>query len=158
MLRIKFTTTTLAMLLATLLFSPLGQAHVGPHASVHDTVAGILNRFKATLSTEEIVKLNLAKARSLLTEEERHILGHEHVSFNVNVPVKVFVIRDAGMGDKPFWLKERDFKPLGLKFKVQNRDVDFWVKDFQPGRIGLGINSLSGNDHHYGIALMPLQP
>ena len=102
--------------------------------------------------------MNLAKAKSLLTKEERHILAHEHISFHVNVPVKVFVIRDAGMGDKPFWLKERDFKPLGLKFKVQNRDVDFWVKDFQPGRIGLGINSLSGNDHHYGVALMPLKP
>ena len=158
MIRPNPATNTLAILLVALFFIPLGQAHVGPHPSVHDTVAGIINRFKATLPTEEVVSMNLAKAKSLLTKEERHILAHEHVSFHVNVPVKVFIIRDAAMGDKPFWLKERDFKPLGLKIKVQNRDVDFWVKDFQPGRVGLGINSISGNDHHYGVALMPLKP
>ena len=145
--------------LSTILILPhLCQAHNGPHPSVHDTVAGILNRFKSTLSTDEIVTIDLAKARSLLTEKEKHVLSHEHISFYVNIPVKVFIIRDASMGDKPFWLKEREFKPLGLKLKIQNRDVDFWVKDFNAGRVSLGINSLSGNDHHYGVALMPLKP
>ena len=145
--------------LSTILILPhLCQAHNGPHPSVHDTVAGILNRFKSTLSTDEIVSIDLAKARALLTEKEKHVLSHEHISFHVNIPVKVFIIRDASMGDKPFWLKEREFKPLGLKFKIQNRDVDFWVKDFNAGRVSLGINSLSGNDHHYGVALMPLKP
>ena len=145
--------------LSTILILPhLCQAHNGPHPSVHDTVAGILNRFKSTLTTDEIVKIDLATARSLLTEKEKHVLSHEHISFHVNIPVKVFIIRDASMGDKPFWLKEREFKPLGLKFKIQNRDVDFWVKDFNAGRVSLGINSLSGNDHHYGVALMPLKP
>ena len=80
MTRPKPATNILAILLVALLFIPLGQAHVGPHPSVHDTVAGILNRFKATLSTEEIVSMNLAKAKSLLTKEERHILAHKHLS------------------------------------------------------------------------------
>ena len=158
MIKFNSGTHTIAALLATFILPHLSQAHVGPHPSVHDTVASILNRFKATLSTEEIVAIDIAKARSLLTENEKHILSHDHISFHVNTPVKVFIIRDASMGDKPFWLKERDFKPLGLKFKIKNRDVDFWVKDFEAGQIGLGINSLSGNDHHYGVALMPLKP
>ena len=157
MRQFKFSVRTTAIIFATLIFPNLCQSHNGPHSSVHDTVAGILNRFKATLSTDEVVSIDLAKARSLLTKNEKHILSHEHITFHVNIPVKVFIIRDASMGDKPFWLKERDFKPLGLKFKIQNRNVDFWVKDFEAGRISLGINSLSGNDHHYGVALMPLK-
>ncbi|MEE2614213.1 MAG: metallophosphoesterase family protein [Verrucomicrobiota bacterium] len=158
MRQFKLSTQTVATLFVILILPHLCQSHNGPHPSVHDTVAGILNRFKSTLSTDEIVTIDLAKARSLLTEKEKHILSHEHISFHVNIPVKVFIIRDASMGDKPFWLKEREFKPLGLKFKIQNRDVDFWVKDFETGRVSLGINSLSGNDHHYGVALMPLKP
>ena len=158
MRQFKLSVHTAAALFFTLILPNLCQSHNGPHASVHDTVAGILNRFKATLSTDEIVTIDYAKAKSLLTKNEKHILSHEHISFHVNTPVKVFIIRDTSMGDKPFWLKEREFKPLGLKFKIQNRDVDFWVKDFEAGRISLGINSLSGNDHHYGVALMPLKP
>ena len=158
MRQFKLSIQTVVTLSTILILPHLCQAHNGPHPSVHDTVAGILNRFKSTLSTDEIVKIDLATARSLLTEKEKHVLSHEHISFHVNIPVKVFIIRDASMGDKPFWLKEREFKPLGLKFKIQNRDVDFWVKDFNAGRVSLGINSLSGNDHHYGVALMPLKP
>ena len=158
MRQFRLTIQTVVTLSSILILPHLCQAHNGPHPSVHDTVAGILNRFKSTLSTDEIVTIDLAKARALLTEKEKHVLSHEHISFHVNIPVKVFIIRDASMGDKPFWLKEREFKPLGLKFKIQNRDVDFWVKDFNAGRVSLGINSLSGNDHHYGVALMPLKP
>ena len=158
MRQFKLSIQTVVTLSTILILPHLCQAHNGPHPSVHDTVAGILNRFKSTLSTDEIVTIDLATARSLLTEKEKHVLSHEHISFHVNIPVKVFIIRDASMGDKPFWLKEREFKPLGLKFKIQNRDVDFWVKDFNAGRVSLGINSLSGNDHHYGVALMPLKP
>ncbi|MCH2383959.1 MAG: fibronectin type III domain-containing protein, partial [Pedosphaera sp.] len=145
--------------LATLLFSvTLGQAHVGPHPSVHDTVAGIIDRFRKTVPQKELLAMSAAEAKSLLTEKELHILATEHVTFRVNVPVKVIIIRDADMGDKPFWLKERDFKPMGFKITIQETAVDFWLKDFEAGRIGLGVNSLTGGDAHYIVALMPLKP
>jgi len=103
------------------------------------------------------LKLDLAKVQSLLTDKERKTLSTEHISFHVNVPVKVIIIRDAAMLDKPFWLKEREFRPMGLKIKVEGNDVDFWVKDFAAGPIGLGVNSLTGGNAHYGVALMPLK-
>ena len=148
----------LAALAALLLSTALGQAHVGPHPSVHDTVAGIIDRFRKTVPQKELLAMSAAKAKSLLTEKELHILATEHVTFRVNVPVKVIIIRDADMGDKPFWLKERDFKPMGFKITIQETAVDFWLKDFEAGRIGLGVNSLTGGDAHYIVALMPLKP
>ena len=143
--------------LAALLFTAvLGQAHVGPHPSVHDTVAGIADRFRKTIPQTELIAMNAAKAKSLLTEKELNTLATEHVTFRVNVPVKVIIIRDAAMGDKPFWLKKRDFKPMGFKITIQGTEVDFWMKDFESGRIGLGVNSLTGGNSHYIVALMPL--
>ena len=143
--------------LAALLFTAaLGQAHVGPHPSVHDTVAGIVDRFRKTIPQTELIAMDAAKAKSLLTEKELNTLGTEHVTFRVNVPVKVIIIRDAAMGDKPFWLKKRDFKPMGFKITIQGTEVDFWMKDFEAGRIGLGVNSLTGGNSHYIVALMPL--
>ena len=143
--------------LAALLFTAvLAQAHVGPHPSVHDTVAGIADRFRKTIPQTELIAMNAATAKSLLTEKELNTLATEHVTFRVNVPVKVIIIRDAAMGDKPFWLKKRDFKPMGFKITIQGTEVDFWMKDFEPGRIGLGVNSLTGGNSHYIVALMPL--
>ncbi len=146
-----------ATLVALLLSTPLAQAHVGPHPSVHDTVAGIIDRFRKTVPQKELLAMSAAKARSLLTEKELHILATEHLTFRVNVPVKVIIIRDADMGDKPFWLKEHNFTPMGFKITIQDTDTDFWMKDFEAGRIGLGVNSLTGGDSHYIVALMPLK-
>ena len=57
--------------LAALLFSTaLGQAHVGEHPSVHDTVAGIIDRFRKTIPLKELMAMDAAKAKSLLTEKE----------------------------------------------------------------------------------------
>ena len=143
--------------LAALLFTAaLGQAHVGPHPSVHDTVAGIVDRFRKTIPQKELLAMDAAKAKSLLTEKELNTLGTEHVTFRVNVPVKVIIIRDAAMGDKPFWLKGRGFAPMGFKITIQGTETDFWMKDFEAGRIGLGVNSLTGGNTHYIVALMPL--
>ena len=144
-------------LAALLLSTALGQAHVGEHPSVHDTVAGIIDRFSKTMSLKELNAMDASKAKSLLTEKELHILATEHITFRVNVPVKVIIIRETAMGDKPFWLKDSGFTPMGLKITLQGTEVDFWMKDFEVGRIGLGVNSLTGGNSHYIAALMPLK-
>ena len=144
-------------LAALLLSTALGQAHVGEHPSVHDTVAGIIDRFSKTMSLKELNAMDASKAKSLLTEKELHILATEHITFRVNVPVKVIIIRETAMGDKPFWLKDSGFTPMGFKITLQGTEVDFWMKDFEAGRIGLGVNSLTGGNSHYIAALMPLK-
>ena len=144
-------------LAALLLSTALGQAHVGEHPSVHDTVAGIIDRFSKTMSLKELNAMDASKAKSLLTEKELHILATEHITFRVNVPVKVIIIRETAMGDKPFWLKDSGFTPMGFKITLQGTEVDFWMKDFEVGRIGLGVNSLTGGNSHYIAALMPLK-
>lgn len=130
-------------------------AHVGNHPSVHDTVAGILTRWERDLSHQEIKSLTVTKALSLLTGPEREVLGTEHVSFVVNVPVVVSIIRDAKWGDEPYWLKERGFSPTALRVKVAETEFDVWQKAFPAGPIGLGVNSLTGGGRNYFVTVAP---
>jgi hypothetical protein len=147
--------TALALLSVSIALSSL--AHVGAHPSVHDTVAGVIERLKSEKSHEELKALAPATVVSELTEDEKHVLATEHVSFNVNVPVTVYVVRDARLKDDPFWLTSEKFTQTALLMKVNEDAFDVWRKDFDAGRVGLGVNSLSGLGDHYFVVLKPQQ-
>jgi hypothetical protein len=134
------------------------QAHVGQHPSVHDTVAGIIERLRGSLTHEELVNLDAQKAYDVLTEEERHILGTEHITFTVNRPVEVYIMRDVRMPDEPFWLKERGFQSTGQRVQTANREFDVWKASFEAGTVGLGVPSLSGAVDHYFVGIRPQDP
>ena len=40
------------------------QAHVGPHPSVHDTVAGIIERMRRELTKEELLNMTLQRVNN----------------------------------------------------------------------------------------------
>ncbi|GMV99473.1 MAG: hypothetical protein AMXMBFR84_06120 [Candidatus Hydrogenedentota bacterium] len=132
-------------------------AHVGDHPSIHDVVAGIVSRFTKTMTHEQLTGLTVDQALEALTPEERDILANHHISFRVNQSVTLYVMRDERLGEEPYWLKERNFERTGMKVMVGRRPFDVWKKNFDPGAIGLGVNSLSGGGDHYFVAMKPLQ-
>jgi hypothetical protein len=145
-------------LLPAALIVPAGIAHEGSHASVHDTVAGIIERMRRELPADDLVALTVPKVEALLTPQEREALGSAHIRFRVNVPVIVTILRDASLGDEPFWLRERGFIATGSKEKLATQEFDLWEKPFPAGEIGLGVHNLSGRGTHYLILLQPQQP
>ena len=130
------------------------RAHVGEHPSVHDTVQGILERMKKELPMDELRNLTPAKAEAFLNEHEREILGSEHISFRVNVPVTVSVVRPAEDAP-PYWLKERGFTRRDLDWEESDKKLEVWEKAFPAGWVGLGVNSLRGGGSHYLLLLEP---
>ena len=134
------------------------RAHVGPHPSVHDTVAGVVERMKREMSTNQLNQLTPAVVERFLTDKERTVLGTEHITFRVNVPVRVSILRDVKLGDEPFWLRQRGFTQTTLTVKEGSNAFDVWHKDFEAGEIGLGIHSLSGSGNHYLVLLAPKVP
>ena len=134
------------------------RAHLGSHPSVHDTVAGIVDRMRRELSKDELRSVTVEKAEQFLTAKEREILGMEHISFRVNVPVTVTILRDTKMAEEPFWLKERGFKPTCLRLKEWKLEMEAWQKDFDAGWVGLGVHSLSGGGNHYIVTLKSKTP
>ena len=137
-------------------FAPLpAAAHTDGHPSVHDTVAAIIARMRHDLTSTQLVEMTLPKVEAFLSPAEREILGNEHIRFRVNVPVVLTIVRDTSLGDEPFWLTARGFKPTGQKLKLAKRDFDTWEKEFPAGEIGLGVHNLSGRGNHYLVLLKP---
>lgn len=132
-------------------------AHVGNHPSVHDTVANVMQRMREQLNPEDLQKWTALDAENFLTASERHILGTEHITFEVDVPVVVSIIRDRDLKSEPFWLRE-NFRLTGLVFQSNGVEMDVWEKEFPAGGIGLGINSLSGGEAHYLVLVRPGDP
>lgn len=132
-------------------------AHVGNHPSVHDTVAGIAIRLKNHFSEDQLKSLTAYQIEQFLTPEEKEILSTEHISFRVNVPVEVIVIRDRALKSEPFWLRE-NYALSGLTFNVGDSEFDVWKKHFSAGQVGLGVNSLTGGEAHYVVLLRPKNP
>lgn len=147
-----------SFVLLLLLPSALLRAHVGAHPSVHDTVAAVVERMKREVSQAELRRWTLAKAEQFLTAQEREILGTEHITFTVSVPVTLTLLRDEKLGDEPFWLKDRQFEKTAWRVTVEEDKFDVWQKEFPAGSVGLGVNSLSGAGHHYSIAVAPRNP
>ena len=133
-------------------------AHVGTHPSIHDTVASIAQRFHEQFDESQLKALTLYQIEHLLTAREKEILGTEHITFKVNVPVEIIVIRDRALASEPFWIRDRKFKLSGINYKVGTDEFDLWSKEFETGPIGLGVNSLSGGNIHYVVLIRPKNP
>ena len=144
----------LASAILLTLGAPL-RGHVGSHPSVHDTVAGIIERMRRELSYADMRALTLARVEKFLAPQERQILGTEHISFSVNVPVRVSVIRNI-KSELPFWLQERNFRPTYFRMHVASDEFDVWQREFTAGWVGLGVNSLRGGGNHYFVSVAPI--
>src|SRR6185369_11864775 len=144
----------LASAILLTLGAPL-RGHVGSHPSVHDTVAGIIERMRRELSYADMRALTLARVERFLAPQERQILGAEHISFSVNVPIRVSVIRNI-KSELPYWLQERNFRPTYFRMHVAGDEYDVWQKEFAAGWVGLGVNSLRGGGNHYFVSVAPI--
>ncbi|MDZ4858564.1 MAG: metallophosphoesterase family protein [Candidatus Hydrogenedentes bacterium] len=133
-------------------------AHVGEHPSVHDTIAGVIDRLKTTLPVESLGTLTLDQVDAALTADEKHVLASEYLSFDVNVPVELYVVRDARLGAEPYWFAQDGYEQTGLRMKMDDKEFDAWKKSFPAGHIGLGVNSLTGAGDHYFVAIEPTDP
>jgi acid phosphatase type 7 len=147
-----------ALLLCPLLLSVGAFAHVGEHPSVHDTVARIIERLRLKLTPVQLIYLSNNQIERQLTPAERHILGTEHITFRVNVPVSVYIARWVAPKQDPFWLKERDFVPVPITWTNKSDKLKTFKRDFPAGEVGLGVNSLVGGGSHYLVFLAPLNP
>lgn len=124
-------------------------AHVAAHPSIHDTVAIIHKRMVEELKPVEFRSLSAENAINFLTDEERHILGTEYVTFVVNVPVTMTILSYANQTGEMFWLRDLGFNPTGKKCTFDGDTFDYWTRDFDAGPVGLGINSVLGGGVHY---------
>jgi len=146
--------STLAALTITLSLTLSVFAHVGEHPSVHDTTQGLLLRMIDEIDADKLRGLSEADALKFMTTEEREILGKEHWTFDVDVPVVVYVIRDKAAGDV-YWMHEQEWRKTELTCRIGRKTFEVLQKSFKAGTVGLGVNSLLGRGDHYFVAVQP---
>jgi hypothetical protein len=150
----------LGTVVVALLFSTArapARAQVTAPSPVRDTVTEVLARLKRERGTDELQKLTPAQAEQFLTPQEREVLASRHVTFGVNVPVRVTVLRDTRLETQPFWLHARGFQQTDIRLRHGKVVYDAWQKDFSAGPIGLGVHSLSTGSDHYLVTVAPQQ-
>lgn len=130
-------------------------AQVGAQDTVRETVASLLDRLRTSMPAEDLVAMTPDEALALLTDDEKRVLGSEHLTFSVNVPVTVSVFRDVTQGEVPFWLNERAFQKVVGEVKVEDEIFEIWSRAFPAGHVGLGVNSIGGGGDHYFVAIAP---
>ena len=127
-------------------------------ASVQETTAALIDRLLTELRPYELRRVSEREVERLLTPEERRILGTEHITFRVNVPITVFVVRGASPKSDPFWLREQSFIRSTNQWIIDKAELEIWEREFDAGEIGLGINSFVGGGTHYVVVLAPKYP
>jgi len=134
---------------------------VGPvwaEAPIQAAMDQIVVRLCAALSPDELMKLDQAALQPFITAEDRRALASEYWCFNVDVPVVVSVMRDVKQPGVPFWLAEAGFKKTDLSVRNEEFEYEVWQKDFDAGRVGLGINGFDKHRPHYFVAVGPQTP
>lgn len=130
-------------------------AHTADQPSVHDTMAGIIDRLKSEVSIEDLKAIQPDAVLKQLTKDERHVLGTAYWTFDVNVPVVVSVVRDADQQEIPFWLNEEGWTKTDIVVTTDERPYETWQKEFDAGRVGLGINGFRRHWRHYYVTVQP---
>jgi len=143
---------TYAVILA--LLTPLAAGHVGDHPSIHDTVVGVLERMQDSFTSQEMRALGQSDIVEFMTEEERHILGENYITFETSIPIVVSVMVDRNERRVPFWLEDRGFVESDDLVEVGGARFEVWERVFDAGLVGLGVSSLTGGDHYF-LAVRP---
>jgi predicted phosphodiesterase len=125
--------------------------------SVKATVDSIADRLHDALTEDQLIALDEATLEKFVTPEDKAVLATRHWQFDVDVPAVVYVMREMSQPTTPFWLPEAGFQKTEMTINANEGDMKFevWRKNFDPGRVGLGINGFDKHRPHYFVAVKP---
>lgn len=133
-----------------------GTQSQGQEESVELTMHHIVSRLYQELKPAQLDTISNAFLLHYLSEDEKNILATKFWTFEVNVPVRVSLMRDREQEILPFWLEAKGFKKTGLEVKNPQTVYEVWQKTFSAGRVELGINGFDKHRPVYFISVVPL--
>ncbi len=125
------------------------------YASVQDVMDNVVTRLYSSYSGDQLDTIGNNFILNFLREKEKQTLATRYWYFNVNVPVKVSLMRDKSQKILPFWLGESGFKKTKREVKNEHSVYEVWQKDFSPGKVELGINGFDQHRPVYFICVGP---
>lgn len=126
--------------------------------SVKDVMDSVVSRFYRDFAKYQLDTISHQFILQYLSEEEKEVLATQYWIFDVNIPVTVSIMRDTAQQVIPFWIVEAGFQRTDLMVRNSLSTYEVWQKDFDSGRIGLGINGFDKHRPVYFISVGPQQP
>ena len=131
------------------------QAYAG--LDTEKAMDAIVTRLYATQEEQSLYGLTAADILAFITDEEKEALSTGHWQFDVNVPVIVSLMRDKAQVEMPFWLEPSGFVKTDMVVRnMEGWTYEVWQKQFDAGRVQLGINGFGNHRPHYFVCVDPV--
>lgn len=145
---------------AVIVILQLWASACSPHynLSVKEVMDGVVSRFYSEFEKSQLDTISTEFILEYLSAEEKKTLASSYWVFEVNVPVTVSLMRDTAQSVIPFWLAEEGFQRTDLQVKNSLSTYEVWQKDYDAGRIGLGINGFDKHRPVYFISVEKQAP
>ncbi|GAB3936639.1 purple acid phosphatase family protein [Larkinella terrae] len=128
------------------------------NTSVKTVMDDAVTRLYQTLKPEQLDTISQSYVLGFLTEAEKKVLATQYLTFEVDVPVTVSLMRHQDQKVLPFWLENSGFKKTDLVVKNEEYTYEVWQKAFDAGKIELGINGFDKHRPVYFISIGPQKP
>ena len=109
-------------------------------------------------SPAQLDTLSEAYVLKFLLESEKQVLATRYLTFEVNVPVTVSLMRDQGQKTLPFWLPASGFTKTDMLVKNEEYTYEVWQKKVNAGKVALGINGFDKHRPVYFISVGAQNP
>lgn len=123
--------------------------------SVESVIDSAITELYKTRSEDQLAALTNEQALAMFSEQEKEVLATNHWMFDANVPVTVSVMRSVKQKIIPFWLEESGFKKTNMTLQNEMTTYEIWQKQFNAGKVGLGINGFENYGLHYFVCVGP---
>ncbi|OIN61233.1 metallophosphoesterase [Arsenicibacter rosenii] len=142
------------MLLTAGTATAFGQVSSGPQ-TVKSVTDRAVTRLYEQLSPQQLDTIRESFILNMLSPADKNVLATRYLTFDVNVPAVVSVMRDQAQKTVPFWLLPGGFVKTGMVVKNEEYTYEVWQKRVNAGRVELGIN---GFDKHRPVYFVSVGP
>lgn len=126
--------------------------------TVKAVMDGVVTRLYKTHSAAQLDTIREDYILHLLSKSEKEVLATQYVTFEVNMPVVVSIMRDMHQKVLPFWLKNSGFQKTSLVVKNEEYTYEVWQKAFGAGPVRLGINGFDKHRPVYFVSVGAQKP
>ncbi len=123
--------------------------------TVKEVMDEVITRLYKEVPSDQYASVDDDFILNFLTEEEKNLLATQYQYFKVNVPVRVSLMRSKSQQVVPFWIENSGFVKTDMTVKNDNYDYEVWQKDFDAGRVNLGINGFDMHRVVYFVCVGP---
>ncbi|MFC5408838.1 fibronectin type III domain-containing protein [Larkinella bovis] len=126
--------------------------------TVKTVMDGAVTRLYDTLKPEQLDTISQSYVLSFLTEAEKNVLATQYLTFEVDTPATVSLMRHQDQKVLPFWLEDSGFKKTDLIVKNEEFTYEVWQKNVDAGKVELGINGFDKHRPVYFISVGAQKP